>query len=107
MKKRNQLIVFVLVTALGIFLMDRFLFPMAKSCRCLDFEQAKEDCWAVCYLIGECALFYAAEHPGGCSYSSCVYKMANYCENRDTGKITISYGYLYSSYCSDCYSYPI
>ena len=101
MTKRNQLIAFVLLIALGIFLLNRFLFPAGKTCKCLDFQAAEDDCYAACYP-DECALFYAAQYPGGCFYDACVFKMVNYCENRDTGQIYTVIGYLYTWGCTDC-----
>lgn len=57
MNKRAQIILFVVVVSLGIFLIDSFLFGQLsedEECNCYDSQAVWAECNAVCMGFGGC-----------------------------------------------------
>lgn len=80
MKKMLQIVLFLLVVSVGIFLIDNYLFGLeGESCRCSHFMILHEECEAACMAYGGCdeAWLHA---PGYChAWRICCTKVYNWC----------------------------
>ncbi len=97
MKKRYQLILFIVIVSLGILMIDNWLFGIiGERCPCEDTMGATLDCNDYCRGYGGCDDIWLLP-PGYCLDFICCTKVYYFCSEG------AHYAYSYSCVeCDDC-----
>lgn len=93
---KKQLVTFVIITLLGLFILNQFVFGMSWVCRCYNSIEA----WGVCMdnCNGECEGHRPYGNLGVCMLYTCWFQTEYLCTNSTTFKYDVV---IYPG-CSDC-----
>jgi hypothetical protein len=88
---------FVLIVAVGIFLIDNSLSAATDGCKCVgDSSEVENECVDICWNIYGIDCLYVYEYDSGCEFWDCVTAWKFKCENG-------AYGYIITSeFCWEC-----
>lgn len=98
MRNLAKIGIFILVVALGIFIIDNSLSAELQDCNCIDEYEAESECHDICWGIYgvDCLYTYEVDHGG--EYTACVTTWRFKCENDARGYVFTEW-----DFCWDCY----
>lgn len=98
MKTLTKIGLFVLIVALGIFIIDNSLSGSMLDCYCSNDYEAMGECINICWDVYQVDCLDVYEYDRGCQYSDCITIWKFWCENNAKGYISTTW-----HNCWDCY----